>query len=661
MDLSVIIVNYNVKQFLEPCLFSVERAMKKIEGEVWVVDNNSVDGSVRMVHEQFPKCNLIENKKNLGFSKANNQGIRKASGKYILLLNPDTVVREDTFKRCLHFMETHSQAGAIGVKMIDGKGRFLPESKRAFPTPEVAFFKIFGFARIFPRSPIFNKYNLGFLSEDQIHEVEVLSGAYMFLRKEVLAKTGLLDEDYFMYGEDVDLSFRITRVGYKNYYFPETTIIHYKGESTKKGSLNYVVLFYKAMLIFARKHLAPGKFKILSTMIRAAIYFRASLSMIKRLFSGVLLPALDILLIFLGYFLIVPKWEQFKFYEGYHYPQGLFYIAIPLYIIIWVFSNYLNGAYGKPVHLFSLAKGVIMGTVFILIIYALLPLQFRFSRALILLGSLWAFVTLPVLRIILHFLNPSSFPLSDRRGKRLLIAGGIKETGRIKNLLDQASPPPQFAGFVSVPASKENSDAYLGTFDQLGEMIKIHHIHEIIFCAQDVPAENIIFQMTQLTGRNISFKIAPPGSLSIMGNPKSLTTSDLFLFELNSISEKKNRHNKRLLDVGLSLIFLLFYVFMFLFVNNPSGFLRNIFRVLWGFQSWVGYDPLPKEILRHLPALRQGIILPSDTIKNQKHDIQFLKSLNLMYVKDYKLIQDIKLIIKSYKNLGRQHQEYIEK
>ncbi|MFN2128695.1 MAG: glycosyltransferase family 2 protein, partial [Anaerolineales bacterium] len=254
MDLSVIIVNYNVKYFLEQCLHSVIKSIEGLHGEIIVVDNNSVDGSTQMLNDKFPKVKLIANKKNLGFSKANNQGIKKASGKYILILNPDTILQEDTLLKCFDFMESHPNAGSLGVKMIDGKGNFLPESKRSLPTPSVAFFKIFGLASLFPRSKTFGRYHLGYLDKDQVHKVEILPGAFMFIRKSVLDQIGFLDETFFMYGEDIDLSYRITQAGYDNYYFPETTIIHYKGESTKKGSINYVMVFYRAMMIFARKH-----------------------------------------------------------------------------------------------------------------------------------------------------------------------------------------------------------------------------------------------------------------------------------------------------------------------------------------------------------------------------------------------------------------------
>jgi GT2 family glycosyltransferase len=248
MRLSVIIVNYNVRHFLEQALQSVRKAMQGIDGDVWVVDNNSVDDSVRMVQEKFPEVRLIANKNNPGFSIANNQAIRESHAEYVLLLNPDTLVEEDTFSKCLTFMDTHPDAGALGVKLIDGSGKFLPESKRGFPSPWVAFCKTFGLSSIFPKSRLFNRYYLGYLDENETHPVDVLVGAFMFIRRAALDKSGLLDEHFFMYGEDIDLSYRIIGAGFKNYYFPDTKIIHYKGESTKKGSLNYVRAFYQAMI-----------------------------------------------------------------------------------------------------------------------------------------------------------------------------------------------------------------------------------------------------------------------------------------------------------------------------------------------------------------------------------------------------------------------------
>lgn len=253
MLLSIIIVNYNVKYLLEQCLLSVWAAVKDMEAEVIVVDNASADGSVSYLQPLFPEVHFIENTGNSGFATANNQALRTCRGQYALLLNPDTIVAEDTLRRACRFMDQHPEAGAVGVKMIDGHGAFLPESKRSFPTPWVSFCKLFGLSRLFPNSPRFAAYSLPYLSADDIHTVDVLSGAFMLLRSEALQRIGLLDEAFFMYGEDIDLSYRMILAGYQNFYIP-LCILHYKGESTRYADRRYLDAFYGAMLIFYRKH-----------------------------------------------------------------------------------------------------------------------------------------------------------------------------------------------------------------------------------------------------------------------------------------------------------------------------------------------------------------------------------------------------------------------
>jgi len=216
MKLSIVIVNYNVKYFLEHCLQSVYDALDGITSEVFVVDNVSSDNSVAMLRERFPEVKLICNKENVGFARANNQAIQASTGEYVLLLNPDTVVQFDTFRKSIDFMDRHPDAGGLGITMIDGSGNYLPESKRGFPSPWVAFCKAFGLTALFPKSGLFAGYYLGHLDKDKTHAVDVLAGAYMLMRREALNKTGLLDETFFMYGEDIDLSYRIVQAGYKN-------------------------------------------------------------------------------------------------------------------------------------------------------------------------------------------------------------------------------------------------------------------------------------------------------------------------------------------------------------------------------------------------------------------------------------------------------------
>ena len=280
-DLSIIIVNYNVRLYLEQCLDSVRKSAQGLDVEIIVVDNNSSDGSVEYLRQRFPEATFIENQVNSGFAKANNQGIRMATGRYVMLLNPDTVVTETTLSDCLQFMETHADAGALGVKMLKCDGTFAYESRRGIPTPFVAFCKMSGLGSLFPKSRTFGRYYMRYLDINAAERIDIISGACMFIRRSALDKSGLLDEDFFMYGEDIDLSYRLLKGGWENWYLP-LPITHYKGKSTRKSEFRYVHVFYQAMLIFFRKHYSH--LSIFYTLpVKAAIYFRALIALIDLL------------------------------------------------------------------------------------------------------------------------------------------------------------------------------------------------------------------------------------------------------------------------------------------------------------------------------------------------------------------------------------------
>lgn len=654
MKLSVVIVNYNVKYFLEQCLHSVRRAMKGIDGEVFVVDNNSVDGSIKMLAEKFPEVIVIANKDNKGFSKANNQAIRVSKGKYVLLLNPDTIVEDDTFTKVIAFMEKHPDAGGLGVKMIDGKGRFLPESKRGLPKPSVAFYKIFGLAKLFPRSRVFGQYHLTYLDKDKTHQVDVLSGAFMLLRSKTLDKAGLLDESFFMYGEDIDLSYRITLAGYRNYYFPEARIIHYKGESTKKSSVNYVFTFYKAMIIFARKHFTLQNARLFSFLIHLAIWLRASISIFWRFARNAFLPALDTLLIFAGIYFIKRYWENnFIYLEGGSYPPELMQISVPVYILIWLLATYFSGGYDKPIKLIRILQGLFFGTVTILVFYALLSEEYRFSRAIIILGAFWGLIAMLGTRLLLHFSNIKDFRLGTAENKKYLVAGEIEEAERVAELLRKTELNPSFIGLVSINESNKPINGFIGTLGQIRDLITIYNIDEVVFCAKDVPAREMIDLMSELGQTRVEYKIAPPESLSIIGSNSINTSGDLYMIEINSIARINNRRNKMLFDVAASLILFLLLPAALFIVKKPHGYLRNIFLVLVGRRSWIGYSTHDNNAEQRLPAIRKGILSPSDAIPQNQLSQDDISRLNILYARNYKLSNDARILLKGFRYCGR--------
>lgn len=652
MKLSVVIVNYNVKYFLEQCLHSVEAAIKGIDAEVFVVDNNSVDGSAEMVREKFPAVKLIANTVNTGFSVANNQAIKVASGEYILLLNPDTVVELDTFSKSVEFMDAHPDAGGLGIKMVDGSGRFLPESKRGLPTPAVAFYKIFGLSALFPKSKIFGQYHLGYLDNEKTHVVDVLAGAYMMLRGETLKKTGLLDETFFMYGEDIDLSYRITKSGYKNYYFPGARIIHYKGESTKKSSINYVFVFYNAMVIFARKHFSQKNARLFSFLIHIAIYLRAGISILHRLLNKVLLPLADAAVIYSGSLLIVDYWESNVTYTfGGHYPPQFLFGLLPGYVLIWLFSVLLAGGYDKPLSLRKIFTGIFAGTIAILVFYALLPAGFRFSRAIIILSGIWGIASVTGIRLLLHFAGFRSYRLGLNPNRRFAIIGNKDESERVADILRKGLVNAGFIGLVNTENSKNNTEGFIGSLPNISDIINIYKIDEVIFCAKDIPASQIIDTMSQLSKLQVEFKIVPPESLSIIGSNSISTTGDLYVIEINSITRVNNLRNKRLLDVVLSFLLLAFSPLLFIFMKRPHGFIWNILRVLSGNRTWVGYSKFSAP--QNLPPVRKGILNPTDALNFNIPDTETAIRLNMLYARDYRLSSDINIILKGFRNLGR--------
>ena len=288
LKLSVIIVNYNVKYYLDQCIRSVLRAFEEMNtpAEIIVVDNHSADGSVDYLEQRYPQklypmVRFVRSAHNLGFARANNIAIRQSRGEYVLLLNPDTIVGEDALKASVDFMDVHEDAGAVGVRMLGAQGRRALESRRGLPTPMVSFFKMLGFCNRWPHHRLFGKYYMGYLPWDELSQIEVVSGAYCMLRRKALDEVGLLDEDFFMYGEDIDLSYRVLKGGYHNYYLP-VDILHYKGESTQKSSFRYVHVFYEAMLIFFRKHYSGMTF-LLSLPIKTAIYAKALMALVGML------------------------------------------------------------------------------------------------------------------------------------------------------------------------------------------------------------------------------------------------------------------------------------------------------------------------------------------------------------------------------------------
>ena len=630
---------------MEQCLISVSKAIQSIDAEIFVVDNNSVDGSVLMVQEKFPSVNLITNKENTGFSSANNQAIRLSNGEYVLLLNPDTVVEEDTFKKCINFMDSHPDAGGLGVKMIDGKGKFLPESKRGLPTPAAAFYKIFGLSSLFPKSKLMGKYHLGFLSKDENHSVDVLSGAYMLLRKKALDKIGLLDESFFMYGEDIDLSYRLILGGFKNYYFSKTSIIHYKGESTKKTSVNYVFVFYNAMIIFAKKHFSKKNARLFSLLINIAIYIRAFIALSVQVLKKLFLPIVDFSSTVIVIFTIAKYYQSFT---NIIFPIDVLYMAMVVYALTWTLLTYILGGYDKPYQISSVLKSWVLGTIALLAGYALLPKEIQFSRSIILLSSI-GFLLISILnRIIFHYLNWGKLKTSIKEKKSFAVVGSKSEGNRIKNLLEQVAQIDQLY-FVNPNANNsENNQSFDAQLNQLYDLVKIKKIDEVVFCAKDISAQSTIEIMSKFSSiQKVDFKISQPNTLFLIGSNSIHSSGDLYMMDMNTINKVKNIRSKRLFDFSSSMVLLCSFPLLFLFMKTPLNGLKSSIKVLLGLATWVGY--CDGSSFEKLPKLKKNILSISDGLKSVNAETS--SKLNIVYAKDYSVFADLRVLLRNLRNI----------
>ena len=645
--LSVVIVNYNVRYFLEQTLHSVMAASKNMPVEVFVVDNNSKDESCEMVRREFPFVILIENKDNPGFSIANNQAIRQSKGKYVLLLNPDTVVAEDTFDKVIEFMEGKENAGALGIKMVDGSGVYLPESKRGFPSPWVAFCKTVGLANFFPKSRLFNHYYLGHLSDAENNKIEVLAGAFMLFKRKVLEEVGLLDEAFFMYGEDIDLSYRVIKGGYENYYFGESPIIHYKGESTKKGSLNYVKAFYQAMIIFAKKHFEGGSGKLFVEFLKLAIYFRASITVVSAVFRAIFLPLLEAIFIFIGLYFIKSFWETTVFDNENYFPVSMLWVNFPLYIGVWLSFVWLNGGYDAPRDGFRLGRGLLMGTVILLAIYGLLDMEYRSSRAVLVLGSVWAMLSSSILRWFLQIRAQGSWELREGLLKNVAIVGNKEDEEKVLEIIRRANVSINYIGLVSVE-DVEAGD-YLGQVRDLENLVKLFRVDELIFCTGTITNKEVIAKMLAI-GSLVSYKIVPPRMDVIIGSSDKNTSGELYTMNIEfRILEPIARRNKRLVDILVSMGVCFLFPFVFFVFKQPFGALQNALLVFVGRKTWVGYGSLGSK--EGLPKIREGVLPPYIVFGDELED-RLVQRLQFFYAKDYSAWRDLEYILRGFRNLG---------
>ena len=630
---------------------SIEQSLVDFPLEIIVIDNASSDGSQEYIGKTFPGISYHYNSENVGFARANNQGIRLAKGLYVLLLNPDTILQEDTLQLTVDYFDSDPLIGALGVRMIDGSGSFLPESKRALPTPMVAFYKVSGLGRIFPKSAIFNQYYLGHLSETEIHEIDVLTGAFMLMRKEVLEEVGLLDESFFMYGEDIDLSFRIKKAGFKIIYFPKTSIIHFKGESTKKDSFGYVKSFYGAMILFAQKHYGGSQAQLLGIVLKTAIVFKAVIGILGSLLNRLGLMLLEGFMIVATLTSFSILWAKIRFNDPDYYDPSLITTNIVIYATCWILALFLSGAYDEAHRWRRIFSGWLAGWVVIAILYAFFDPSLRPSRFIVFSAGPLVLLLLVILRSAWHKIHEGTFAFLKPHPRRFAIIGDDEEVSKVLSLFKLVPSSRVYVGQI-MPSDKVISEGTLGTVQMLDQLTHFHQINELVFCSKNLNSSEIMRWMTKL-GPKYLYKIAPDQAVSIIGSQSKNKPGEWFTFDVRyNINSITARRNKRLLDFFTSMALLISTPIIIWIFTNRSRFLKNLVMVLAGRKTWVSYASFTND-QQTFPSLKPGVLTPIPFGTDLKKNDETIRNINFYYARDYTIWKDVSLIYHNFAQIGK--------
>jgi GT2 family glycosyltransferase len=643
IDLSIIIVNYNVKEFLLNLLESIQRASKKINTEVIVVDNNSDDRSIASVNSKYPSVITIENKINVGFGAANNQGLEISKGKFILLLNPDTLVKEDTFEKMVKYLSDHSDVGLAGCKVLNPDGSLQLACRRSFPRPWVSLTKVTGLSKLFPKSKLFAKYNLTYLDEDQSYEVDAVSGSFMMLTREAYKKIGGFDTDFFMYGEDLDLCYRVQKNGMKVYYVSNTEIIHYKGESTKRSKIDETKIFYDAMHLFVRKHVSTSFF------VLAILQFGI---VVRRLFAFANVNKyviIGILFDFIIFYFLIHLAENI--YANNNKWPGFPEIFKPwVYVLPAVFQiivSSLFGAYKR--NSLSILRSFISLFVGLIVITSstFFLKQYAFSRAVVLLTYGFAALTFSLWRIILKYTFLKTGLSEESHSNAVIVGIDQKAIDLSIKLTKNLSNPYKVIGLIGndindIGKMIDGSEV-MGSVGNLRKVIIENEISNVIFSSDSVDFDKVFSTVAECQGENVNFMISGNELDYMVGKSNITHIEDVPLLKVNyNISLTIHRIIKRAFDMVLSTILLiLVYPFILItskFIPEKGVFIEAILRipnVLIGNMSFVG--PQIKSDQKDLFLGKLGItglwfidnLDHSDKIENRRLDLFYAKNQNI--------------------------------
>ncbi len=596
MELSIIIVNYNVKEFLQNSIHSLQKAASKIEHEIIVVDNASDDGSVEFIREKFPQIRLIVNQANLGFSKANNLALRTTEGKFILLINPDTIVSENTITKMIEFFNSHYDAGLAGCKILNPDGSLQLACRRSFPGPWTSFCKVTGLSNLFPHSKLFARYNLTYLDENSTYEVDAISGSFMMMKREVYQTVGGFDEQFFMYGEDLDFCYRTQKNGYKVYYYPGTQIIHYKGESTKRSSLDETKYFYNAMHLFVKKHFSSSF--LVEIILRSAIWFRKIFAFLGRRKLALIAIIFDIFFFNLSLLLAEKLYLRFTSWHG--FPEWSYPVILMIPVGIHVSVAALAGVYRKNSFSVLRNSGAILISFFIISSLTFFFKQFAYSRAVFLITYILLLLSLALWRIILKLFFKIGLEVAPSR-KRTLVVGTNKTAVMIAEKLQKKFVEDHIIqGLISSSHKDIGNDLenyrVVGSLDNINKVIADKKINEVIFSPDELSYTDMMSVVSHNTHDGVEFKLIGSNLDFLVGKASVSVLDDIPLIDIKlNISNPVSQFIKFAMDYSLSafaLIFIYPLIYLISKVDHKQTdfrkFIRQIPRIFNGKISLVG-------------------------------------------------------------------------
>ena len=575
--ISIVVVSYNVREFLYQCLLSVQRATTKLDTQIFVVDNASVDGSVQMVKRHYPDVILMENKENVGFAAANNQALQLATGEFLVLLNPDTIVQEDTFKKLLSFFDNTPDAGAAGCKILNPDGSFSIDSRHSIPSPMTAIWKMLGLNRLFPKSKIFGRYNMTYLDPDETSQVDAISGSFMMIRRKVYHKIGGLDNDYFMYCEDIDFCYRISQEGWNIYYVPETSIIHYKGESTKKNKIDNVINFNRSLYLFYKKHFQHHYLSFFRWFILLGVMLRGIIVFIRNFISANFALLIDLFLMNSVYTLtFFIRYEMGSGFSLNDFFNQYIYINI-ISTLIFIASAYFLELYGKyKLSLIQIFK-TNFSTLLLLSALTFFINQLAFSRIVVIVAASFSTALMIIWRIIFRLLGSRSGSTFSKSffQRRIVLVGTDEETAKlIQKMKAQVPADYVIVGVISDSTRDIGKNIeeipIVSDIKNMGAFIRLENIDEVIFSTHKLSYQTVISTMSIIDNPGVEFKIVPENLEVIIGKSSIENVPDYQLVEIDlPLGKIFNKITKRAFDVSTAILLtilaspaLVFYFFL---------------------------------------------------------------------------------------------------